>query len=274
MDKTSLDFILQNASTKGLIYCSKELNIPYKKLYGYCVRHKIDFKRKAYKYNLYSELTPLINIDSPETAYTLGFLQGDGSINKKSTKTSIGIVETDGLELEPIFNLNNEWNTCLYTPKNINWKRQITFYSNSKFIYNFLDENGYSIKTGGSANLILSKIKDELKPFWFRGYSDADGCFYYHKKQSLFQYQITSCFDQEWDFMENIFNYLDIPYQIDRRTTIDKLGKPHSRSNIRFQGKFKIQKWGEYLYDSYYKDSIGLLRKYNKYLNCISSINK
>lgn len=168
----------------------------------------------------------------------------------------------------PIFNVLEEWGYSFEKRRQETWVDQVRFVSKYRSMHSFLIDNNYHNKSGASANLILSKIPDHLKPLFFRGLSDADGCFYVSKTNSTRQYCIASCFDQEWDFLEELLNNLTIKYSLKRVNRQTKEGKLNSYSRIRFVSPDNITKWGNYIYSSYGVEGIGLPRKHAKYVEC------
>jgi hypothetical protein len=128
---------------------------------------------------------------------------------------------------------------------------------------NFLIENDYDKKSYTSANKILSKIPNEIKHYWFRGLIDGDGCFYHYtpkKGSTLRQFVLTSTYEQDWTYFENLCKELEIKYTIKRIKNIKS-----ASSVIRITNKKGIKKLGEYIYQNFKKDSIGLIRKFNKF---------
>ena len=162
-----------------------------------------------------------------------------------------------------IFLKIGKWN--LYNYEKFDKRTNKNYYSSTicttnKFLYKFLENNDYKQKSYISADKILNKIPDKLKHHFFRGYSDADGCYYYNTKTTTKQYSITSTKEQNWSFMINIFEKLNIKYSL-------RILKTYSQ--IRIVNKSDILKYAEYLY----QDSINirLERKYEKYIfikNC------
>ena len=87
---------------------------------------------------------------------------------------------------------------------NIKNKNRLDFRIVNRFLYNFLKENDYHIKSGASASKILLKIPEHLQHYWWRGFIDGDGCFVRNERNRLNILQITSTFDQGWSFIKNI----------------------------------------------------------------------
>jgi hypothetical protein len=125
-------------------------------------------------------------------------------------------------------------------------------------ICNFLIENDYKSKIN-SADKILSKIPEELQVYWFRGLVDGDGCFYVNKKNKASHFEIYSEYNQNWQFVENLFKKLKIKYSIYRRKR-----KEGTSSGIRITGIENVIKFGDWLYSDI--AFMGLNRKYQKYL--------
>jgi hypothetical protein len=117
-------------------------------------------------------------------------------------------------------------------------------------------------KSKVSPKKILNLIPDKFKRFFFLGYFDADGCFYYNKKNYCRQLKIGSTYEQDWSCIEKLFKNLKINYQIEKRITKNK----HCYSTIRTWGKQNVKSFGALLYQSFKKDKIGLKRKYEKFV--------
>ncbi len=108
----------------------------------------------------------------------------------------------------------------------------------------------------------IDDISYEMKRYFYLGLSDADGCFYSNNELYCYQYSISSTIDQNWKHMIDIFDYLDIKYNIRKSENIKKNGNIHRHSVVVISNKGDVIKYGDYLYG----DFIGLNRKYNKYL--------
>ena len=136
----------------------------------------------------------------------------------------------------------------------------------SKEIVNFLIENDYKVKSFVSPTKILSKIPNELKYYFWRGYIDGDGCISSlpHRRELA----IWSTIEQDWSEVINLFAKLGVSkYQIYKYRR--KKGK-HKSSVIRMGSVKDIKLVGDYIYQSY--DNIGLKRKYLSYQNILEMI--
>lgn len=206
-----------------------------------------------------------INCSTPESAYLLGFIWGDGYvyINTKKLvyRLTIECEEQDFLLIEDIFNKAGNW--LRYVRKRKNRKQSLTLMNNNILLLKFLEQNNYLIKSGG-VPIILDRIPEDLKHYWWRGYFDADGCIYYHKKRCLKQFCFSSTYDQDWGFCENLFTDLGIYYKI-----IKTISKTNSKSSvIRTTSKDNVIKICEYIYSGV---QFGLQRKYDKFLSIKNS---
>ena len=113
-----------------------------------------------------------------------------------------------------------------------------------------------------SPTKILSKVPDELKSYFFLGFSDGDGCFYTNPNGFCKQYAISGSYEQSWVDFENLMGMKGCNYTI--KKTINKNG--NKSSCLRFTNKKSLLSFGEYIYKTIELDNIGLQRKYKKFL--------
>ena len=274
--KEQCQFLIEKYPTNGAEFCSGVLKIPLNKvklkirklqqIYHFKLsptvlskkisdtRHKKTFA----EYNI--DPSQFLNITTPEVVYILGLLWADGYLYKD--QINIEMVYTDLNELLPIFNKIGKWS--VNSRHRINRKKQLRISTNNKYISKFLLENNYNSKSNMSAFNILKYIPENLKYYWFRGLSDGDGCFYHNIENSCHQFSISSSYDQDWSYMEALFNTLNISYRISRRKQLQK-NKINKSSIIQVTNKTDIKKFGDYIYNNYLIDYIGLKRKFNKY---------
>lgn len=216
--------------------------------------------QQANKMGIYWEqdLSHFINIIDPFVAYILGFIYADGTVSKTNSHVEFKIVNEDFLEIKDRFLSTARWLYKLYDDGFENHKIQAVVAINNRPFRNFLVENDYLIKSGASADKILSKIPENLKHYWWRGYFDGDGCFMWGAKWDK-NASIASCFKQDWTFAEKLAQKLDFTYRISRGISADG----NKRSNFHMDNYMAITKFCGYIYQG---EMFGLSRKYNRYL--------
>ena len=94
------------------------------------------------------------------------------------------------------------------------------------------------------------------------GIIDGDGSYYLNEKYGLRHFEISSTYEQDWKYLKDVCENLNIKYKISLISKINKKSnKLNKSSSFRIIGK-EILKLGVYLYD---EEIIGLVRKYNKF---------
>lgn len=274
-----IELLIKHFSNDGIQKCLEVINYPESKIRR--MAHKLGLKinknvKKKYtgKSNDKCNVNPNLfyNINTKEVSYLLGLIWADGffnsSKNGKNHNFGITMIKNDIDKIKNVLNTIGKW---YYYERNHligTWKPSVNVMTNNKRIFNFLIDHDYDKKSYVSADKILSKIPNELKHYFFRGLIDGDGCFYYRSKidSTIRQFTITSTYNQDWSYVEDIFKYLNIKYNI-KRTYNTK----SSYSIIRITNKNGIIKFGDYVYSNYDDDEIGLNRKYDKYMQIKNS---
>lgn len=212
-------------------------------------------------YNSNVDVNVFKNCDTPEAAYVLGILWADGSLYQNSIR--IECVLDDVKVFRKWFDKIGQWG--FYTRNPPNRREQGSLYASSKKLGEFLTENDYHIKSQVAPTKILSIIPEELKKYFFIGFIDGDGCFYFNKKYGARHFVVSGTYEQDWVEMENFCKQLNINYEIKKLEA-----KNGNRSSmIRVTNRNNIRKIGEYIYDTFEKDNIGLPRKFLKYQEII-----
>lgn len=127
------------------------------------------------------------NITSPEVAYFLGYFWADGNIIQKDygwglgSKISMEIVSEDANDIKHILEKIGSW-SMNPRKRNKKWKETTKIATSSKDLYKFLSENDYDKKSNLEPTKILSKISEELKPYWWRGFFDGDGTLVFNER--------------------------------------------------------------------------------------------
>ncbi len=202
----------------------------------------------------------LTDTSRKENAYLLGLLWADGWIINEGYMHSVRLqmVKDDFLLIEPLFRMMG---IEVYYERQ-RTKNGKTFGKVSKMtciqdksIIDFLIQNEYDKKSGYAPTKILSLIPENLHHYFWRGYVDGDGCI------SAKKIEIWSVLDQDWCEAISLADKLEVSYSI---YTYHRRGGKHCSSVFYMGGIGNAVKFGDFLYQDY--DGIGLLRKYNKYI--------
>lgn len=253
-----IDFIKKYYISDGPLYCAQHLN-----------RSRNSITHKANSLGIRIITNKQINTKifteqyTPESSYILGLLWADGNIAHNSIR--LECIKSDIDIFAPTFMKTGEWNISYRSRPNR--QPQASLYISNKLITDFLKERHYTSHNTKSAQPILDEIPEHLHHYWCRGLSDGDGCWYINIKNGLYRHITAASYHQDWSFLENIYNKLNIKYSVTRRTN----GK-NKYSAIRITNKLDTLTFGQYIYQHFPSDNIGLPRKYNKYLEIKSRL--
>ena len=268
--KNEIDFLNKNYEKYGSEYCAEKLNTTRKRITGKTTQLGLKTKVKIYREHKKSKTINFKLFDdkfTKESVYILGLLWADGTQNKNQKYMSINCCETDINEVIPIFNCTGEWIISEPIIKIFNGKRvktQKKISTSSWGLYEILENYGYKTKSNMSPDYMLSKIPNNLKKYWFRGYLDGDGCIRLGKKYGV-SVVFAGSYEQNWLFMENLCNEININFRIDK--CLVKIG---GYSHFSIDRKNDVKILCDYLYNEY--DHIGFSRKYQKYLDVLKYI--
>lgn len=263
-------FLKNNYSIYGRVYCAEKLNRSAKSIGTRANKLGLKVSPKAMSkllkeaaskpYNEY-KVNPIqfMKYFTKESAYILGLLFADGSIY--NNRISLECIKTDTDIFLPAFQKTGDWTT--YYRHRKNKQPQCAIRTNNRPLSEFLISMCYGPHNTKSPDTILKKIPENLHPYFFRGLSDGDGCFYVNKNNSASTFSLYNNYKQNWNFVENLYNKLNIKYYIHRlvRNTGNKI------STINIYNRPDIIKFGTYIYDNFNNDNIGLPRKYNKFIS-------
>lgn len=270
------EFLKLNYIKYGQAYCSKSLGRSIKSInkqvntlelgghrttgFNCRIKHVSSYKVDAEKF---------INIITPEVSYILGLLYADGNINGGQT-ISITSLKNDIDEIKWIFDSTGIWNYTTFQKTDKGWREMAILETSNPILYQFLFNNDYAIKSGASADKIIDKIPLELQHYFFLGFSDGDGCFYFKKcnsKKCLRQFTIVGPFNQNWKFIIKLLDNLNIKYSYRQNSRVNENGNLSQNSSIRVCNKNGIIKFGNYIYKDIELNHIGFNRKYDKFLD-------
>lgn len=189
----------------------------------------------------------------PEVAYILGYLWADGHLNESSNSIVLDCVADDVRVIEPVFDTTGEW---LKSDLNRSGKRpsRVLLTVNAR-IARFLISHGFGHKSVRSPDSLVALLPDSIRPLFWRGYFDGDGCIYNSTVIS-----IAGSFNQDWTAWCQLLNSLTVHYRVVRR----EHGSSKS-SSVTIHGQTAMLRLLDYIYFSYGRDSIGLSRKYAAY---------
>lgn len=162
-------------------------------------------KIKVHKKYLFN--SDLIRNPTPEFAYYLGWMWGDGTCRHKGLgyQQSLEVQESDGLEIAKFFE------TFCKPSKRFRHRKgrkpTITINLYDFILGKFLEENDYEEKSQKPPTKILNFLPIELHEYWFRGFFEADGHASF-REQSKKGYmastiQFYAPINQDWKFLKD-----------------------------------------------------------------------
>jgi len=239
----------------GPDFCEKGLTI-------FCCRNGIKIKKDYEGENFDIELFK--NPSTPQMAYFLGMVWGDGNVDQ--SRISLSLVIEDGNEIYEFFRDLGHFKTY-YKYTDPTRKDILLIRAYNKPIAQYLLTMDYGVKSLVSPTKILSTIPKDMHRYFWLGFADADGCWYVGEKS--FQFFMTGSYDQNWNDFSQFLE--DINCQYSYRQYSRDTG---SQSYLQISNVFDIKLFGDILYQSYDENHIGLKRKYNKYLEIKEGLEK
>lgn len=206
-----------------------------------------------------------IDYNSPEWAYILGYLWGDGHVTKRKGAIILGIRETDYLQISDIMMKVSNGRVRVYHRKRqkASWTPVVAAHICSTTLWHQMMALDYRAKTDQS--LVLAKLSPSLHRLFWRGYLDADGML--RVKDHGAEVSFSSCHDETWDAVAAMLSALGVSkWRIER--TIRSNGHKHSKLFI--EREMDIVRVLMYLFDG--QSQLGLSRKRDKAIEIIESI--
>lgn len=200
----------------------------------------------------------LIFPNSIYDAYMLGLLWAEGNIYPKTHRISLEMATNDLSDILKDKMLFVNWNSY-YRHRKVHWEPTTVLYIGNVRLCAKLVELDFISKL--NATHLLQHIPKHLHSYWFRGYFDGDGCFYYNKSNYLRHFIVTAQYNYDWSFLIDLCYNLHIT-QYSIKQHISKKG--HKCSRFRLTSKESIIKIGSFIYSEY--NNIGLSRKYTDFL--------
>lgn len=215
------------------------------------------------------DMSRYIQSFTPESVYVLGFLWADGYFD--GNRVGVRNLSSDIEEIKDLFPTSIGWkHSGSSIPKSS--KRPMTQVRiSSKELTIFLKELGYSKRSLGDCKL-LELIPFDLHRYWYRGLIDGDGNWFIGKYKNKYvrSFTISGPKEQSWKFVSNLLEYLGCYFT----TQINKLscrGKESFHSKLYVSRFNDILTLGEYIYEGFPEDGIGLKRKYDKFRQIVDS---
>jgi len=201
-----------------------------------------------------------LSAQTPEAAYTLGFLWADGHLPPHCAVVSCEVVASDGEELLPIFSTCGRWRASRRTRPNR--REQMCLSVLNLPFRRQLEQWGFQ-ERGKGADQVLAELVQPLHPHWWRGYFDGDGSLYF--RGATRQITFAGPYEQDWSFCED----LPVVGQVQRQVT----KKGHRYSCYRITQGRKVRAALEFMqFDQ--PPQVGLSRK-QKHATCfLANINK
>lgn len=242
------DFLKYNYPQYGIEYCMEQLGLSRKQVTRLASRIGIRLE----KTNYIDLILPLYD----KSVYCLGFISGDGYVDKKRNSTTIEIVSEDAEKLDSVLMLL-PWKKYK-RKREESWKETTTYYIGDESLHTFLVDTGFCEKSQKTPD-ILSIIPENLLRFFLLGLFDADGCIQARpiRDKKYGHLQISASKDFNWSLLLETYEPL-IVIEFTKRYT-------NHASTINLSNKVDIFKFYDYIYSTRHLDGIGLERKYLKF---------
>lgn len=252
------DFLRENYPIHGGVYCADKLGPGFTapNINNFCTRKKI--RRNKHSGGQKFDIEKFRKVDSEAMAYFLGLLWADGHITKTGYQVILGIVKTDGLEFLKI--IEHLGYLSHWEAKRNSGNRQDVLYIaiNNKEINAYLRELEYDKKSIVGPTKVLLTIPEKFHRYFWLGFFDGDGGLVTGISKSL---NFTGAFDQDWTELISFLNSYGVS-----ALKVQIKNKEGDYSRISISSKYDMIKICQILYKDFEKNSIGLRRKYLKFL--------
>lgn len=261
----------------GIPYCAKILNRSEGSLHG--LRHKLKLtltheQRSAVMTKAQERpddwygVNPAVfrDIRMPEVAYFLGYMWADGCvIVEKGEKYIIQLacLNRDYIKIAKDLAKIGEWKVYYHRLESNN-KLVAQVRDHNKPLALWFVEQDYDNKSFVPPTKILAYLPEHLKHYFWRGFMDGDGCWKMSKRSRNFSF--FAPYDYPWEEHSAQLDRLGIRWSLKKQEkTPDRFGRVSFLICSDLDG---MNRWGEYLYQGYETDKIGLPRKYLKWKEC------
>lgn len=203
-------------------------------------------------------------------AYFLGFFWGDGCFgaNGKPTTPKVTILKSDADVIFPVFAQILSFQYREYTQPNGKVASVALFNFDRKNLMKLLADNDYLSKAISPHTKILKNIPENLHNYFWRGFFDADGCFFKTVNGSGGVFSVVSDIRQDWSAAKKMFSSIQVE-NLQEYRDVEKNGNKSSKL-ILANGK-GIKKLFYYLYPDGF--DFGLERKFLKASEILNSLS-
>ena len=268
-----IDYLKQNYETLGPTKCAEYLKLPIKHI-KYIANKKLklfvsqtvrdEYRRAHTQYPLKIDISDLLL--NPDVCYILGYIYADGHIAPKSSNLiTLTIAEEDMNIIKPSLSVLSDWTFYHTKPTKTHHKPMVKARMTNVDLMNFLRSHNYVNKSHVSPFDLFINIPDNLKHYFIRGFLDGDGSIYISPKKKV-ALAFYATIDNDWSIIQYVFDMLGIKGYIYKSKKIKG-----EYSHFRTSKKSDIIKLCEYIYQDFDIDKIGLMRKYNKFLEIMNS---
>jgi len=204
-----------------------------------------------------------LDFDNPEICYLLGLWWADGSIT--FYKVALEIKKEDSDEIIKCYDNFPKYGMYIRPTRGGDSQTQTLEINNRSFAH-YLSLLDYNPHRTVSPFKVLKLIPDHLKSFWWRGYFDGDGYVHVDNK-GRYGFVFSGNYDQNWDFVSDLLNTLNVKYTIKRTKQINKKTlKINQSSSVIVQNYNGFLRFLSFIYPNEIYDGIGFTRKFNKFL--------
>lgn len=261
-----IEFIKKNYHEMGGKCISDQLSVNRSTVMSVAHRHGLkindSLKTTRFKEKNIISISDYTRVIDPKIAYALGLIWTDGNVSLSNNKNKTPIikhncVKYDSFVSNKVFK-EMSWR-CFDSEnlKSIGKNTMTTHWISSRPLGEYLISENFKDKNKGT--FIYNNFLN-IKNHFVRGIFDGDGCITMssNKKYKQTAIYFSSTSDQEWKFIIDIFDEINVKYKI--RKIVDKLGKS---SQVCIHDSLSIYNLCEFMYKD--SDGIRLERKYEKY---------
>lgn len=163
-----------------------------------------------------------ITIDSPNIAYLLGFIWGDGYLHyhtKNALPTiRIEIAKEDSTNLLKLLDKESITYKTYWRKRKTNWRKTVTIYIPHLGLRSICEDFNFKNKSTLSVGCVIDKIPNNVNQF-ILGLSDADGCFYVKSDSTHGVFNLFSSYDYDWSGLSDYLNDFNIKCKTYQRIT-------------------------------------------------------